>query len=333
MGCLESISANDYPKDRLEVLVVDGMSEDRTRVIVQSYAQRCGFIRLLDNPRGITPAALNIGIKNSKGEVIIRMDAHSEYPPQYVSTCLEYLSRVEADVVGGPIVTRPGADTVIARSIALATSCPFGVGNSRFRTSTTEGYVDTVPFGAYKRDVFRKVGLFDERLARNQDNEMSCRIINSGGKIYLTPELMAYYYNQATISGLLRQALRTGVWNVITLKINPAAFCWRHFIPFVFVTVLLVLGFLASLHSGTRVAFFALVGLYCAAAGTSSLYIGLKEGIRYTWILPLLFFLYHFCYGLGTWAGLLKIVFTGWGGGSNSGSVQQDNPAEEGRKV
>jgi len=331
--CLDSIIANDYPKDRLEVLVVDGISGDGTREVVEGYARRHAFIRLLNNPQKITPAALNVGSKNAKGELISIMSAHSEYPPHYLATATEYLRKTGADVVGGPVITKPAADTLIARSIALATSHPFGVGNSSFRTSTDEGYVDTVPFGIYRRDVFSKVGLFDERLVRNQDNELSARIIKSGGKIYLTPQLTAYYYNQARFSGLLKQALRTGMWNVVTLKVNLDAFRWRHFIPFVFVTAFLGLGFLAPLYFWTHFAFLALVVLYGGAAVVSSLQIGFKNGMKYAPLLPMVFFLYHTCYGLGTWAGLLRAAIAGWGGGSDSSIEKQHRPAKEGNRV
>lgn len=310
--CLDSIIASGYPKELLEVLVVDGMSEDGTRNIVEIYTQRYPFIRLLDNPKKNTPSALNIGIKNAIGEIIVRLDAHSTYPANYISTCVKYLESMPVDVVGGPVITKPGANTLIARSIALATSHPFGVGNSKFRTSIQEGYVDTVPFGAYWRTLFDKIGLFDEQLVRNQDNELSSRIIKNGGKIYSTPELTAYYYNQATMSGFLKQAIKTGMWNVLTIKINPAAFRWRHFIPFIFLTVLLMLGFLAPHHTGAKLAFLALIGLYSCAAGASAFQIGLKSSMIYFIILPFIFFLYHVSYGLGTWVGLFRMVFTKW---------------------
>jgi len=323
--CLDSIIAQDYPKDKLEVIIVDGMSNDGTRATVEGYTGHYSFVKLVDNPRKITPAALNTGIRSAKGEVIVRMDAHAEYPRTYISTCIEYLDKTGAEVVGGPVITMPGTDTMIAKSIALATSHPFGVGNSKFRTSRRNGYVDTVPFGAYRRDVFKKVGLFDEHLVRNQDNELSSRIIDSGGKIYLTPELTAYYYNQPTIAGLLKQALRTGIWNVVTIKINPNAFRWRHFVPFLFVTALLALGVFAPLHSTVQLAFLALVSLYGCAAGLSSLQIGMKEGMRYTVILPALFFLYHIFYGIGTWMGIIKLSVRLWNRGkSNFDSIKAD---------
>lgn len=309
-ACLESILANDYPKERTELLVVDGNSEDGTRKIIEDCARRDPRIKLLNNPRRITPAALNTGIRNAAGNVIIVMGAHAQYPRHYISACVECLKRTGADAVGGPILTRPAADTLSAWAVALATSHPFGVGNSKFRTSGREGFVDTVPFGAYRREVFRSVGLFDERLARNQDNDLSSRIRRSGGRIYLAPELAVCYYNQATLGGLLRQAVKTGSWNAITFAANPFALQARHYAAFGFVTALLVLGILGTVNSIAQAAFLGLLGLYAAAALLASLEIAVKRSWKHAWVLPLIFFLYHVCYGLGTWRGLLKVATT-----------------------
>jgi glycosyltransferase involved in cell wall biosynthesis len=310
--CLDSIIAQDYPKEKLEVLLVDGMSEDGTRKIVERSYGQYPFIMLLDNPNKITPCALNIGIKHSRGQTIVRMDSHSEYPNQFISKGLEYLERTGADVVGGPIITMLGSDTHIAKCIAMATSHRFGVGNSKFRTSIKEGYVDTVPFGFYRKNIFNKVGLFDERLPRNQDNELSSRIIKSGGRIYITPDLTVKYYNQSTITGLLRQALMTGMWNVVTLKINPAAFRWRHFIPFVFVMSFLITFIFAFFQPWAKSVFLAISGLYAFAAIISSFQIGLREGLKYFYFMPVMFFFYHFSYGLGTLLGVIRFISTGW---------------------
>ena len=155
--CLESIINNDYPKDDLEVLVIDGVSDDRTRDIISKYTQQYSFISLFDNLKKIVPTALNIGIQNAKGDVVIRMDAHTTYEKDYVSKCVEYLQKRGVDNAGGVCVTLPGDDTVMAKSIALALSHPFGVGNSYFRIGLKEPkYVDTVPFGSYKKEVFEK---------------------------------------------------------------------------------------------------------------------------------------------------------------------------------
>ena len=316
--CVDSIIANDYPKDRLEVLVADGMSEDGTRAIVEGYARRHSFIKLVDNPKKITPAALNVGVAQAKASIIVRMDAHSEYSSDYLKKTLYHLEKTGADNVGGIRITRPSSATLISKTIALMTSYPFGVSGARYRFLKNGGYVDTVPNGAFRKETFKRVGGFDEALVRNQDNEFNARIIKHGGRIFVSPEIKSYYYNQATIGGLLKQALRTGMWNVVTLKINPGAFRWRHFVPFIFTSTLLALSSLAPLSSWARLAFFILLGLYGTAAGISSVHIGLKEGMKSAGILPLLFFLYHSCYGLGTWAGLWRVVVSGWDGGADN---------------
>lgn len=323
-ACLDSVAATDYPRDQLEVLVVDGVSEDRTREIAEEYRRWHPCVRVLSNPRKITPAALNIGITAARGDVIIRMDAHSEFPTNFISTCVELLARTGADVVGGPIVTRPGADTLIARTIALVTSHPFGVGNSRFRTSTREGHVDTAPFCAYRREVFDRVGLFDERLARNQDNELSSRITERGGRIYFSLALTAYYYNQATMAGLLRQALRTGLWNVRTVTINRAAFRWRHFVPLAFVLALTSLGALALVVSGLAWPVGVMLGLYALLALGSTIHIALNAGVVYLALVPFVFFVYHVSYGAGTLGGILRTWFGGWPAPDKSGSANPD---------
>ena len=175
--CLDSIIAQNYPQDKLEVLVVDGRSTDGTKEIVEEYAQKYPFIKVLDNPRKIAPTALNVGIKGAKNEIIIRMDAHNVYEKSYVSKCIKYLRESNVDNVGGIWVTLPGDNTIIARSIALALSHPFGVGNSYFRIGSKKPrLVDTIPFGCYRKEVFKEVGLFNENLIRNQDIELNLRI-------------------------------------------------------------------------------------------------------------------------------------------------------------
>ncbi|MBF0405916.1 MAG: glycosyltransferase family 2 protein [Candidatus Riflebacteria bacterium] len=308
-GCIESILASDYPKNLLEILLVDGMSEDGTKELIQSYARRFPFIRLYENIQKITPVALNIGIKNSKGEIVIRMDAHSTYPPHYISTCVDYLEKQEVDVVGGPIITCSKENTLIAKTVTMVTSHPFGVGNSKFRTSSVEGFTDTVPFGAYWKSIFDKVGLFNESLIRNQDNELSSRILSAGGKIYFTPLLTANYYNQTTLLGLLRQAVKTGMWNVTTVLINREAFRFRHFIPFVFVSTLLLLSILSKKLKFAKRMLFAVVTSYFSLSMISSIQLAAKNGFRYIFVLPFTFFLYHLSYGLGTWISILKICF------------------------
>lgn len=303
-----SFVASDYPKDRLEVLVVDGMSQDSTRTVIESFVQQHPFIRLVDNPRKITPAAMNVGIKAARGAVIVIASAHTEYPSDFIRSCVDCLKKTGADVVGGPVITKPGADTITGKAIALARSHPFGVGNSRFRISRKDGYVDTVPFGAYRREVFDQVGLFDGRLVRNQDNEMNDRIVRSGRKIYLTNRLTTCYFNQATLSGFLKHAISVGMWNVRTIAITPSALRWRHFVPVGFVTALVMLGSIGIFSPWVRMAFVALVGLYSTLAAICSLQIGLTRGDINASLLPPIFFLYHAAYGIGGWAGLIMMA-------------------------
>lgn len=197
---LDSILANTYPRDRLEVLIVDGMSDDGTRAVIAEYVARHPVIRLLDNPKRITPCALNLGISRARGTIIVRMDAHASYPPNYVADLVDWLERTGADNVGGAWVTLPGGDTATARAIAAALSHPFGIGNARYRLGTTElREVDTVPFGCFRRDVFDRVGLFDEELVRNQDDEFNFRLLRAGGRILLVPGVVSHYYARRTL--------------------------------------------------------------------------------------------------------------------------------------
>ncbi|MEW5721076.1 MAG: glycosyltransferase family 2 protein [Chloroflexota bacterium] len=184
---LDAVLNQDYPRDRIEILVVDGMSNDNTRALVQTFAAHDPRLRLLDNPEHIVPTALNRGIYAARGAVIIRVDGHAEIARDYVRRCIEGLGRVEADCIGGPITTV--GETWIARGIALAQSSPFGVGNAAFRYSNRAQYVDTLAFGAYRRKIFDRVGLFDEELVRNQDDEFNFRLARAGGKIWLDPSI------------------------------------------------------------------------------------------------------------------------------------------------
>ena len=172
--CLESIIKQAYPKDKIEILIIDGMSEDNTRGIIERYIKKYQYIKLINNSKRIVPTALNIGIKRAMGDIIIRIDVHSSYPCDYIEKIVLWIEKSKADNVGGILIVKPGAETVIAKAIASVLSHPFGVGNALFRIGIKNPqYVDTVPLGAYKRTVFDKIGLFDEDLVRNQDDEFN----------------------------------------------------------------------------------------------------------------------------------------------------------------
>ena len=303
-ACLQSLIAQDYPVDALEILVMDGRSSDRTRKIVEEISRRFPYLRCLDNPAGIVPTAMNLGIRAARGDVIIRADGHTVYPRDYAANCVKYLKQTGADNVGGPCVTVPANESAGARLVAAILSNPFGVGNSRFRTSREEGFVDTVPFGAFRRKIFDRVGMYNEKLVRNQDTELNARIRKEGGRIYLTPALATHYYPVKNLPALLKNAFRTSQWHIFTLRENRESLKLRHLAPAAFF-VLLVLLCLASLVSSTAHA--VLLSIFCAYLLTGY-YFSLHPQTKRDWdvilVQPFATFCFHLAYGAGTLLGL-----------------------------
>lgn len=302
---LRSVLAQDYPPDRLEVLVADGISTDATREIVQQTCKNHNLptfqpsnVQLIDNPVRIVPTALNIAIRQARGDIIIRVDGHCEIAPDYVSQCVHYLRETEADCVGGPIKTV--GETVVARAIALAMSSPFGVGGATFRTgSDTEKFVDTIAFGAYRRDVFERIGLFDENLPRNQDYEFNARLRQEGGQIFLTPAIRSVYYSRSTFRGFWHQNFWTGYWKVRLLGRHPQTLISRHVVPALF-TLSLGAGILVfPLGSLFSYLLPLILLLYCLPASVAAAMIARREGIRYLPLVLLAFICRHVGHGLG----------------------------------
>lgn len=310
--CLDSILVNDYPKDRVEVLVVDGMSEDRTRRIVEEYAARHAFIKLLDNPKKITPAALNTGIRNAKGDVIMRMDAHNFYPSNYISGLVACLVKTRADNVGGIWITRPANDTPMAHAIAVALSHPFGVGNAYFRISAAKPrWVDTVPFGCYRKETFDRIGMFDEELVRNQDDEFNMRLIRRGGRILLVPEIFSCYHPRDSLHKLWRMYFQYGYFKPLVARKVGGVFTFRQVIPAVFVLGLLVSGALAPWTAYGGRALGAIVFAYVVADLGSSICVGFQRGVRCALAIPVVFPVLHLSYGLGFLKGVLDFFILG----------------------
>ena len=309
--CLNSILNQDYKKDKLEILIIDGMSEDGTVQKIRDFLGRSENnainIRVLENLKLIVPCGLNIGIKESKGDYIIRMDAHTEYVSDYISKCIEWLNKTGAENVGGPIISLPGSDSFVAKAICLSLSHIFGVGNSKFRTSQKVEYVDTVTFGAWHKELFDKVGLFDERLARNQDIEFNARIRKNGGKIFLTPGIKSYYHCRSNLKGLWKQNFENGKWVVYTKKIAPYCLSWRHFVPLIFVLSLIISLFLTFFSSLFIILFLIAAGSYILANLFFSALISIKSGIKFFIIMPAVFATLHFSYGLGAIWGLITL--------------------------
>jgi len=307
--CLDSIIENDYPKDKLEVLVMDGISNDDTRAIVQKYCQKYSFIKMIDNQQKIVSTALNVGIQNSKGGIIIRMDAHNVYGKDYILKCVHYLNEYNIDNVGGVCVTLPGSNTVIAESIAFALSHPFGVGNSLFRIGSKEPrYVDTVPFGCYKREVFEKIGFFDEDLIRNQDDEFNLRLIKNGGKILLVPDIVSYYYSRDSLLKLWKMFFQYGYFKPFVAKKVGAIITWRQLIPALFISSLIISGMLSLFFKPLSLVFLFITFSYIITNIGFSLSIALVKGFKYLFILSVVFATLHFSYGLGYLKGILDFV-------------------------
>jgi glycosyltransferase involved in cell wall biosynthesis len=272
--CLDSIIAQDYPKEKMEVLVVDGMSGDRTREIVKRYTEQHTFIKLLDNLKKITPCALNLGIKNSKGEVIIIMGAHAEYKNDYISKCVKYLYEYNADNVGGRIITLPQRNTFIAKAIVKALTSRFGVGNSDFRIGTNQS---------------------KENLKRSQDLEFNLRLKRMGGKIILVSDIVSYYYAKSNFNDFFLHNFEDGIWSIYPFKFVKIHFKLRHYIPLFFVLTLPV-----SIWP------YILFSLFF------SFQIAIREkDFRYFFLMPISFLCRHLAYSLGSLVGLIKVLFSG----------------------
>ncbi len=306
--CLDSVLAQVQERADIEVLCVDGASTDRTAAIVQEYARRDARVRLVDNPGAIVPVGMNRAIAQARGDVLIRLDCHAEYAADYIARCVEVLERTGADNVGGYMTTRPGRDTAVGRAIAAATTSRFGVGGSAFRVGGVEREADTVPFGCFRRDVFTRFGLYDERLVRNQDIELNSRIRHGGGRIVISPQIKLTYYNRSTYSGLRQQAFHNGLWNLYTIFLVGGGLRARHFVPLGFVLCLLIIPLAGLLWHPAWVLFGLLWVLYLAA-GLSQAVPAARAACTSTGLVLLAFIQLHLAYGVGSLVGMLTAPF------------------------
>jgi succinoglycan biosynthesis protein ExoA len=304
---LRSVLNQDYPKDLMEVIVVDGMSTDDTRDILRDVIAQHPNVRLLDNPGRIVPIGMNIALQQAKGEIIVRVDGHCEIRPDYVRRCVEYLGSGEIDGVGGPMETI--GETTVSQGIAIAMSSPFGVGGSAFRTIKDRTmYVDTVAFPAYRRETIRKNGLYDEELVRNQDDEYNYRLRELGGRILMTPDIRSRYYSRSSFKSLWRQYFQYGFYKVRVMQKHPRQMSLRQFIPPMFVATLIILSVLSLFFAPARLLLALEVGAYLVANLGASLLTTAKTGSQYFIYLPLAFAILHVSYGSGFLYGLVKFA-------------------------
>jgi glycosyltransferase involved in cell wall biosynthesis len=306
-AAIDSIILGSYPHEQLEIIVVDGRSTDKSREIIEEYEKQHSFIKLLDNVEQTVPYAMNIGIKHACGEVIVRMDAHTIYPVDYISRLVHSLVELNADNVGGSSKYVPANDSLEARAVALISSHPFGIGNSQYRRGTAEiKEVDTVPYGCYRRDIFDKIGLYDEILTRNQDDELNARLRKHGGKIYLIPGVQLTSFARETISKMGKMLFQYGYFKpLVNIKIGWPPATLRQLIPPLFVLSLFVSLVGSFIFYQLFYLFAAVVFLHSVANFIVSFFLAKKNGLR---LLPFLFygfFMAHFAYGFGYLKGIL----------------------------
>jgi len=308
-ACLDSIVASDYDKEYIEILIIDGMSKDNTREIIQAYQNKYSYIKLLHNPQKIVPISMNMGIKEAKGDYIIRLDAHASYPKDYFSKLITWHQKLDADNIGGIVLTEVIHQTPKANAIKKVLSHPLGVGNSDFRVGIDKvKKVDTVPFGCYPKKVFDQYGLYNERLVRNQDIELNKRIINGGGKIYLIPDVQSTYYARENFIDLAKNNFANGKWNILTAYYTRtlSSLSIRHFIPLIFILSLLLPLLLAIISINfVWISFLSLVS-YLALVILLSL--KLKKKSTGFFYLVGSFLTLHLSYGAGSLAGLFSVI-------------------------
>jgi glycosyltransferase involved in cell wall biosynthesis len=329
-ACLDSILANDYPSECLEVLVVDGMSIDDTPAVVESTAANHPLLRMITNEKKITPAALNLGIAAAKGSIVIRMDAHVEYPRDYISALVRLLQESGADNVGGVCQTLPANESSVAKAIALGMSHPLGVGNSRFRIGSAEDrWVDTVPFGCYRRDVFDRIGLFDEELVRNQDDELNLRLIKHGGRILLSPRVVCKYFARDCLAKLWRMYYQYGFFKPLVVRKVGGVMTFRQIAPPLLVICLAATALAALLSLALAfpwkivgsMAFAGVAGSYLLAIIVCAAGAARRHGLAVAAALTLVFPTLHISYGVGYLQGAVAFLLLRQGRRRDAGAV------------
>jgi glycosyltransferase involved in cell wall biosynthesis len=304
---IQNISAQDYPKGRFEVFIVDGQSDDQTRQMIKTCSEQHPYIKMVDNPSKTVPYALNLGVERSKGLCLI-MGVHAAYPKNYISKLVEWHTRLDSDVTGGILRTKTKSNSAREKAIALAMSSLFGVGNSYFRIGSDRPLeVDTVPFGLYKRQIFKNIGLFNTDLTRNQDDEFNARIKKNGGRIFLIPEIEVDYYTRNSFSKLWTMYYQYGYFKPLVNKTTGQLISIRQLIPALFI-VSLLFSLIASFFSDIFTAIFIIILILYA--GTNMIFAlfqakcspGLSGNLMFS------FLILHLSYGMGYLKGIIDFL-------------------------
>jgi glycosyltransferase involved in cell wall biosynthesis len=311
--CLRTVMAQQGLGADWEIIVADGLSEDGTRQILERLAAAEPRLRVIDNPQRIVSTGLNAAIHQARGEVIVRLDAHTDYAPDYVRCCLEVLAQTGADNVGGPPLAR--AKAYLPRAIAAAYHSPFAVGGARSHNASYEGPVDSVFYGCWPRSVFERFGYFDENLVRNQDDEHNLRIVRGGGTVWQSPRIRSWYRPRESLAALFEQYAQYGYWKVCVIRKHKFPASLRHLVPGF---CLLALGLLAAgsvLCALTPLPLAMapwlllwVAGLYAACLAAAALQTARRTDWKLLPLLPLVFVCYHFGYGWGFLRGILDFM-------------------------
>ena len=307
--CLESVLEFERPAGvNWTVFIMDGGSQDQTRAVAQEVVARCSDVQIRHNPRRIQSCGLNQAIQSGQGEYVLRLDAHATYPKNYLRLCLETSVRTQADNVGGVFITHPGGTGYGAQLVQAITTHRFGIGNADYRLKAPEGPADTVPYGFFKREIFTRLGYFDERLVRNQDYEFNRRIQASGGSIWLNPAIQIHYHNQPTLGAFLKkQFCKEGPYNVYLWYLAPYAVSPRHGITGAF-ALGICLGTAFSFTPVILFPFLIILGFYSLMGFIA----GLQQAFRFrewrhVFAVPAGLLLFHFCHGLGVLSGMIRL--------------------------
>lgn len=301
-ACIRSVQAQDYPRDRIEILVADGRSTDKTREILASLIEDDPRIRIIDNPERLQAAGLNQIIREAHGEVIVRMDVHCEYTPSYVRSCVEALERTGADNVGG--AQRSRARTGFQKALCAALTSPLGVGGAAYRSADQEGFVDTVFLGAFRRRVFESIGLYDPKAITNEDAELNQRLISSGGKVFLSRDIEVHYYPRDSYKTLAKQYYKYGRGRARTLLKLGKFLSVRPMIPFFMVVGGAAMIALPPLWPIAPAA----LGAYLLATGAEAIRVGRELGPQAVPTIWGMFPVLHVSHGVGFAAGLLRYL-------------------------
>jgi GT2 family glycosyltransferase len=305
--CIRSLLESEWPADRLEVLVVDGMSEDGTADIVRRLAVGDARVRLLENQQRITPVAFNLGVRAARGEIIFILGGHSSVTRDFLARTVRALQEhPQAWCAGGAIETVNTG--VVGRGISAAMSTPVGAGNAKFRLGNYKGYVRTVTFCCYWRWVFDRVGLFDEELVRNQDDEFNLRVNLAGGKVYLDSDIRSYYYPRGSLVQLARQYYQYGFWRIRTIQKHRRPAAIRQIVPLALVLACLVLVIAPLAYPPAVWALAVFMGLYGLCLLVGAVQVACKAGLGPAMVAMAAFAIMHFGYGLGSLKGLVWFV-------------------------